>query len=53
MREAGAKAPLELNLVEAVKGNKKGFFRHINKNSKTRENMGTLLKKTGDLMTKA
>lgn len=50
IQEVGAKALLELNLAEAVKGNKKGFFRHINKNSKTRENMDSLLKEAGDLM---
>lgn len=36
----------------AVNGNKKGFFRDINNNMKTRENTGTILKQAGDLMTK-
>ena len=38
--------------VIIVKGNKKGFFRYISNNMKTTENMGTLLKEAGDLMTK-
>ncbi|KAK4806988.1 hypothetical protein QYF61_000317 [Mycteria americana] len=43
-----AKADLELNQARDVKGNKKGFYKHIRRN---RENVGPLLNGAGDLVT--
>ena len=47
-----AKVHLELNLATNVKGNKKGFYRHISSKRKTRENVGPLLNGAGDRVTK-
>ncbi|KFW71682.1 hypothetical protein AS28_14104, partial [Pygoscelis adeliae] len=46
-----AKALTELNLARDVKGNKKSFYRYIRDKRKTRENVGPLQNKTGDLVT--
>ena len=46
-----AEAHLELNLARDVKDNKKGFFKYISSNQKTRENVGPLLNKMGALVT--
>ncbi|GAB0195852.1 mitochondrial enolase superfamily member 1 [Grus japonensis] len=46
-----AKALMELNLARDVKGNKKSFCRYISDKRKMRENVGPLLKETGDLVT--
>jgi len=42
---------IELNLARDVKGNKKRFYRYIIDKRKTRKNVGSLRKKTGDLVT--
>jgi len=42
---------LELNLARDVKGNKKSFCRYISDKRKNRENVGSLQKETGDLVT--
>lgn len=41
-----------MNLARDVKGHKKGFYRYLNSNGKTRENMDLSLNRAGDLMTK-
>ncbi|KFV98219.1 hypothetical protein N327_09172, partial [Fulmarus glacialis] len=46
-----AKALIELNLARDVKGNKKSFYRYVGDKRKTRENVGPLRNKTGDLVT--
>jgi len=46
-----AKALTELNLSRDVKGNKKAFYRYVSDRRKTRENVGTLRKEAGDLVT--
>jgi len=46
-----AKAHMDLNLARDVKDNKKGFFKYISSNQKTRENVGPLLNKMGALVT--
>lgn len=45
------KACLELNLARDVKGKKRGFCRYISSKRKTGENVGSLLNRTGDLVT--
>lgn len=45
-----AKAHLELNLARDVKGNKKGFYKYISHNRKTRENMVPQLNGAGPLL---
>ena len=35
-----------------MNGNKQGFYKYIGKERKTRENVGPLLNKTGNLVTK-
>ncbi|KAK4829028.1 hypothetical protein QYF61_001803 [Mycteria americana] len=44
-----AKAQMELNLARDNKDNKKGFYKYVGDKRKTRENVGPLLNKTGDL----
>lgn len=44
-----ARAQMELNLVRNVKGNKKCFCKHIGDKRKTKENVGPLLSKSGDM----
>lgn len=46
-----AKVHLELNLVEKVKDNKKGYFKYINNKMKTKDNMGPLLNVGESLVT--
>ncbi|GAB0193583.1 mitochondrial enolase superfamily member 1 [Grus japonensis] len=46
-----AKALIELNLARNVKDNKKSFYRYISDKRKTRENVGSLWKEMGDLVT--
>ena len=46
-----AKALIELNLARDIKGNKKSFYKYVGDKRKTRENVGTLPKETGDLVT--
>lgn len=43
-----AKASLEFNLVRDVKDNKKGFYRCVSNERKTRENTGPLMDETGN-----
>ena len=43
-----AKTHLELNQVREDKDNKKCFFKYVNSQRKTRENVGLLQKETGD-----
>lgn len=38
-------------MAENGKGNEKGFYKHISSKSKTRENVGLLMKGTGDQLT--
>ena len=38
-----AKAELELSLARDLKGKKKGFYKYINRKSKTKENVSLLL----------
>ncbi|GAB0182313.1 mitochondrial enolase superfamily member 1 [Grus japonensis] len=45
-----AKALIEFNLARDVKGKKKSFYRYVSDKRKTRENVGPLLKETGDLV---
>ncbi|KAJ7414403.1 hypothetical protein WISP_84387 [Willisornis vidua] len=42
------KVPLELNLAKDVKDNKKGFFKYINRKTKTRDRVGLLVNGEGD-----
>ncbi|GAB0179685.1 mitochondrial enolase superfamily member 1 [Grus japonensis] len=46
-----AKALIELNLARDVKGNKKSFYRYVSDKRKTAENVSSLRKKRGDLVT--
>ena len=43
---------MELNLARDVKDNKKGFCKYIGDKRKTRDNVGPLLDKMGDLVTR-
>ncbi|GAB0204443.1 mitochondrial enolase superfamily member 1 [Grus japonensis] len=45
-----AKAQMELNLARDVKDNKKGFYKYIDNEKKTREKVSLLLNETGDLV---
>lgn len=47
-----AKTHLEYSLVRGVKANKKGFCRHISIKRKSRENVGVLLNRVEELVTK-
>lgn len=47
-----AKLNLELKLVSIVRDNKNGFFECVNGKRLTRNNIGLLLDKHGDLMNK-
>jgi len=47
-----AKALTELNLARNVKGNKKAFYRYVSDRRQTRENVGSLRKEAGDLITR-
>ncbi|GAB0179566.1 mitochondrial enolase superfamily member 1 [Grus japonensis] len=46
-----AKAQLQFSLARDIKENKKGFYKYIGDKRKTRENVGPLLNRTGDLVT--
>ncbi|KFV97213.1 hypothetical protein N327_03267, partial [Fulmarus glacialis] len=46
-----AKVLIELNLARDIKGNKKSFYRYMADKRKTRENVGPLWNKMGDLVT--
>ncbi|KAK4823788.1 hypothetical protein QYF61_006510 [Mycteria americana] len=47
-----AKTQLELNLAKDVKDNKKSFYRYVDDKRKTRENVGPLLSKMWELVTR-
>ncbi|TRZ26686.1 hypothetical protein HGM15179_000457 [Zosterops borbonicus] len=51
MRRAKAKAHLELNLTKDVKDNKNGFFKRINNQRKTKDEVGLLLSGREGLVT--
>lgn len=44
-----AKASLELNLARDVNSNKKGFYKYMNSKGETREAVGALLLRAGEL----
>jgi len=46
-----AKALIDLNLDRYIKGNKKSFYRYISDKRQSKENMGRLWKRMGDLVT--
>ena len=46
-----AKTQQDLNLARDVKDKKKGFYEYIGDKTKSRENVGSLLNKAGDLVT--
>ena len=46
-----AKTLTELNLARYVKGNKKSFYRYVGDRRKTKENIGSLWKEIGDMVT--
>ncbi|PKU49555.1 hypothetical protein llap_108 [Limosa lapponica baueri] len=46
-----AKASIELDLARDIKDNKKNFYKYVRDKGKTREDVGPLQKKTGDLVT--
>ncbi|KAK4823439.1 LOW QUALITY PROTEIN: hypothetical protein QYF61_002125 [Mycteria americana] len=48
----GAKAQLELNLVIAIKGDKKCFYKYISNKRKAKKNLYTLLDVGGNIVTK-
>ncbi|GAB0182873.1 mitochondrial enolase superfamily member 1 [Grus japonensis] len=48
-----AKALIEISLARDVKDNKKSFYRYVSDKRRTRENVGPLQNKTGDLVTQA
>jgi len=41
----------EINLARDIKGNKKSFYRYIGDKRKAKDNVGSLWKETGDLVT--
>ena len=47
-----AKTQTELNLSRGIKGNKHKFYRNISDKKKVREDVGPLLRETGDLIMK-
>lgn len=46
------KTHLELNLERFTRGNKESLYRYINSKRKPKENVGLLLNRTGNLVTK-